>query len=172
MPTKEEFIKTVDALMGAEKVLVTGYDLIEWVEGRDSTLEKCIKFPLEVGGVQSGARLELIAFPYHEILKFSISIIFGTSICRLDFDDSDTHQNNLRTPQDNIPLLIQGTHFHSWELNRRLVVSPAALLKLKNAEPITNLRAFMPSLRWFFKRTNIVFPFDLSIDLPEKEKLL
>ena len=172
MATTDEFIRGVDAFLQAEKILVTGSGLIEWVPGREASIERCIKILIEVNGVQSGQRLELIAFPNYEVLKFSISVIFPPAVCRLDFDETDAHANSMANASEGLPTLVKGSHFHRWEHNKRFFVSDAMLTKLRNAEPLGNIRSFDSALRWFCQQTNIAIPYDLSLQLPDRDALL
>jgi hypothetical protein len=172
MPTHQEFMDAVDAFFQADKTLVVGEDMPQWQDGRDSSTEKCMKIPIAIEDVQYGQRLELVSCPNNEVLRFSISIIFPPAVCRLDFDETDGHTNSLVDLSDGLPLLVQGTHFHRWSFNKRFFKSHGRLTQLRNAEPVQGLRSFSKALRWFCGETKIQLPYNWSVELPDRDKLL
>lgn len=169
MTTRQEFLQEVDNLLGVQKQ-IAGTGQLTWQDGR-SNGSKCVKIPLEIGGIQYGAQLVVIAYP-QEQERFSILIVHQIAVCRLDVvDDGEIHGNFQALPGDEIPSLVNGPHFHEWQLNRRLVEGSNRLQKLPLAKPFDQTRNYEAALRWFCAQTKIDIPYDFNFDLPPRESL-
>ncbi|NDV88739.1 hypothetical protein GTW51_18735 [Aurantimonas aggregata] len=132
-----------------------------------------VEFPLEYRGEgDKAARLVLVGFPSATELKFRISLCYNAAICRLDYTD-ETHPNTRRLPNDGLPAIVKGPHFHSWELNRRFFKGAPVAQRLELAEKFTVAGGFDSLLRWFCSRTNIEQPpSGHYIALPTRDTLL
>jgi hypothetical protein len=169
MTTKQEFLQEVDNLLDAQKQIAGASELV-WQDGT-SNGSKCIKIPLEIEGIQYGAKLVVNAYP-QEPGKFSILIIHHIAVCRLDVvEDGEIHGNFQALAEDDIPALVNGPHFHEWKLNRRLIEGANRLQKLPLAKPFDRLRSYQAALRWFCAETKIEVPYDFDFDLPARESL-
>ena len=166
-----DYLAAVDLFMAADKIPV-GADLdLSWQPTRDKE-GLCVKLPLEVGGELHGQFLEIQSYNNNPTLRFHISIVMEQAICRLDYDLYEAHANSEALAFDDIPGIVNGPHFHPWEMNRRFVTSPKKLFRLRNAEPYTASRQFDSSLRWFCSRTRIKLPPVHRIFIPIRDKLL
>lgn len=169
MTTRQEFLQEVDNLLGVQKQIAGTGQLI-WQDGR-SNGSKCVKIPLEIDGIQYGAQLVVIAYP-QEPGRFSILIVHQIAVCRLDVvDDGEIHGNFQALPADGIPGLVNGPHFHEWQLNRRLIEGSNRLQKLPLARPFDQTRSYEAALRWFCAQTRVDIPYDFDFDLPPRESL-
>lgn len=170
--TAAEFVATVDAFLAAPKIALRADEPMDWSLGRDAG-ELRVSLPLEVSGEAAGQTLMVQFYPTYPLLMFRLSVNFEPVVCRLDFELDGTHGNNLAEPRENLPPVIHGPHYHAWPLNRRLVTSSRAPLKLKNALPLqTQIRQFDAALRFFCADNNIVLPRGHRIELPDKRSLL
>lgn len=170
MPTREEFIAEVDALLQAPDKVLVGATTVTWQPGRNLE-EEVIKIPIEVDGVQDEDELVIVAYP-NEPDTYSILIVHGIAVCRLDVVPmTDAHTNALILPSENLPSVVIGPHFHRWSLNRRIIDSPIKLQRLRMAEPYTGTVKFMSALRWFCGEAKIIVPHDVHIELPRTERL-
>lgn len=168
MPTRDKFVEEVDHIFSQQKELA-GTDGVRWQAGRNED-EMHIVFPVEMGGIQEGIQLHLLAYP-KEQGKFSITLVWRIAVCRLDVSANDTHGNGL-SPLDGLPALVTGPHFHAWAINRRLIESASKLQRLRMAAPYTGSVKFMAALRWFCGEANIMVPHSISIDLPSSRRLI
>lgn len=169
MPTREEFIAEVDRLLEVQKTLA-GTESIEWQDGR-TIGSKVIKIPIAVAGIQFGTQLVVNAYP-QEPGRFSFLLVHKIAISRLDVtDDGEIHGNFQALPNENLPPLVNGPHFHEWALNRRLIEGSNKLQKLPLARPFYQTRNFNSALRWFCAEVKIELPFDLALELPPREQL-
>ncbi len=161
----DEFLRTPKTLVGADTAL-------PWARGY-SPLEQVVHYPLEVGGELTGAQLMIVGFPDSAVLKFRLGILFPGAVCRLDYTD-EVHPNTQRIPEDNVPIIVRGPHYHSWPINRRFCRSGGLPAKLHNAEHfVANARSFDAILRWFCADTNVIgIGPNHRIELPRPERLL
>jgi hypothetical protein len=167
MPTREEFIAEVTQFFAEPKTLAGIGEPVAWQPNRDPA-ERCIKLPIEVNGAQNGQSLVLVARPARGPMDFSISVIYGVGVCRLDFDETGGHNNGFGPHLGNLPPVVVGSHFHRWNYNARFVEGDLQLLELKNAEEIPNtIRSFDSCLRWFCDEANIALPHNHHIALPD-----
>ena len=127
--------------------------------------ELCIKLPIEVGGVLSGPYLTVVT-PSGRA-DFSISLVLGVGVTRLDFETGGGHRNTTLALADGLPLVVSGRHFHRWKHNVRFIEGDGRLEGLKHAEelPVT-IRSFDAALRFFCHETNIHLPHGHLIELP------
>jgi len=166
-----EFIAAVDLFVNTDKYLIGADDHPSWSTGRDvDTL--CLKLPLEVNGEIMGQFLDIQTRPQLASLNFSISLIFQSAICRLDYCLESTHSNPLGSSSEGLTSLINGPHYHSWEANKAYIGSKNKPFKLKRAVPFTNARMFDAALRWFCGENRIVLPPMHTIELPHRSRLI
>jgi hypothetical protein len=171
MPSKEVFIQEVDALMRVDKVLIGG-ESVSWVPGRDDE-EWQIKLPLEIEGEQFGHQLVLTANPTEGVGWFSIGLMHGVGVDRLDIvGPYEAHRNPYDALGRKIPTLLYGSHFHRWELNKQFVDSAAKLQRLPMAEPYSESEKLMSALRWYAGERNILVPHDVQIEVPTRQRLI
>lgn len=165
MAIRDDFIKEVTDFLAKDKSLA-GIDMpVQWQPNRDPS-ELCIKLPIELDGVVSEQRLIVVYFPASEMLRFSILIVYRVAICRMDFDETGGHTNGFAN-LENLPMTIQGSHFHRWSSNLRFVKGNGQLEELDNAEAIPgSIRTFDAALRWFCDEVKIALPHNHSIALP------
>jgi hypothetical protein len=164
---KVEFIAAVDAFMLAQKTLAGVDTPLTWQRARDDDARRD-KIPIQVNGEQHDQFLMIDSFPEHDSLKFCVGIMFSDYVvCRLDFDLDDVHGNN-HAPE--LPLLVIGPHWHSWELNRN-TITLGHLFHLSNALEFHDARQFDATLRWYCAQRNIVLGAH-AIELPLAERLL
>jgi hypothetical protein len=113
-----------------------------------------------------------MAYPNHPTLMFRIGIKFlDHMVCRLDFELDGAHANNFSSWDDGLPGLVKGPHWHSWEINRRLIKSIGSAFELHNATPFSISRQFDASLRWYCGERQIEIGRH-EIELPPKEMLI
>ena len=115
------------------------------------------------------------AYPRSEHLKFTISIICGTALVRLDYWELDRHLNHmvsgLVTPAGVQLGWLEGSHYHGWEQNRGLVRneppkdSNSQFLCLRTCEDLQDLR-------WFCAENGIDLGSQQPPELPAKDVLL
>lgn len=167
MPTRDAYIQEVTEFLSRPKTLAGIYLPIPWQPNRDPS-ELCIKVPIEVEGVVSERRLIVVFFPSAEGLRFTILIKFVVAVCRLDFEENGGHTNGFLN-LENLPMTIQGPHYHRWSSNTRFVQGYAKLPELDNAEGLpTAIRSFDAALRWFCDEANIALPNTHQIQLPPR----
>lgn len=167
MPTREDFIKEVGEFLVTNKSLAGIGVPQQWQPSRRPT-ELCVKIPIEAHDAQSGQSLVIEFTPASQGLEFSISIVCGVGICRLDFDETGGHTNTIGH-LDGLPPVVNGSHFHRWEHNSRFVESYNKLPELKTAEEIpATIHTFDAALRWFCDETQIQLPHNHHIELPPK----
>jgi hypothetical protein len=150
-----EFVEAVDRVIRVPKLLV-GAESPSWQAGRGQD-EQRLKLPLEIAGEQRGQFLLIMAFPDHEPSpRFNIAIeCCDKVVCRLDFELDSVHGNNLRPRPQNVPALVHGPHWHSWELNRGEVRSLLYYDSMPYAQPFTEAQKFDAVLRWYCGKRNI-----------------
>lgn len=164
MPTREEFIANATAFLAEPKALA-GIDAPQQWRPSRTRPEQCIKVPVEVGGVQYGHQLVIVT-PSGRA-EFSINLLFGVGISRLDFEHGGGHRNTLFATADGLPLVVGGMHFHRWTYNVRFVEGDGRLEELKHAEDLpSTIRTFDAALRFFCHETNIQLPHGHHIELP------
>ncbi|HSV50734.1 MAG TPA: hypothetical protein VLJ57_01355, partial [Burkholderiaceae bacterium] len=115
MPTREEFIREVTDFFNAEKALVGIDEPLTWQPNRDPS-EHCLKIPIEIDGVQFGQQLVIVSRPGSATLDFSLVVIHGVAVCRLDFDETGGHTNSFSSHIDALPVQVVGSHFHRWSV--------------------------------------------------------
>lgn len=167
MASREEFIAEVTQFFAAQKTLGGIGEPPTWQPNRDPA-ERCLKLPIEVNGEHNGQTLCLVAYPTRGTIEFSVSVLYGVGVCRLDFEETGGHNNGFLPNVANLPPIVVGSHFHRWDYNARFVESDLKLPELKLAEAIPNaIRSFDSCLRWFCDETNIALPHNHQIVLPE-----
>ena len=163
-----EFIKAVDAFIAAPKSLA-GADDPQWVRSERDIYKFCLKLPIEVDDELSGQKLLIQADPTKDDLVFSVGILFlERCICRIDFDKGDAHFNHWHPA---LPHVAEGSHWHSWELNKNDFKKLGHYKKLRYASEFRAAKQFDATLRWYCQERNI----DLGaqgIDFPEKGGLI
>lgn len=160
--------------MSAEKIPI-GIDVPQiWQPGRElGSGEYTIKIPLEVNGEIGDQKLIINASPESTMLKFSILITFEPAISRLDFDAGEIHLNSHAISADNLDAVVRGSHYHSWELNKRFFTHSAKAIELHNAVPLKeNIHQFDSALRWFCADNKIILGHNHRIELPLRHTLL
>jgi hypothetical protein len=162
----------VDGFLATPKSIVGANTPLPWAQGY-SPNERVVRYPLEMNGELTGAQLMIVGFPEARILKFRLGILFPGNVCRLDFTD-ETHANTSRLPEDNIPAIVSGPHYHSWRINRRFCRGRSLPLRLYNAESfVSEARTFDAILRWFCADNQVQgLPPGHLIELPRPERLL
>lgn len=168
MPTREQFLDQVTAFLQSDKNLAGIGSPSQWQPNRDPS-EKCLKLPIEIEGVLRGQELVIVSYPASEKLRFTINIVYDISICRLDFDETGGHTNGFWADLDRLPMIVSGSHFHRWEINKRFIEGNGKLEELKHAELLpTTIRSFDAALRWFCDETKINLPHNHLIELPPR----
>lgn len=173
MATAAEYLAALDSFMAAEKVIQGADQPVMWSEGY-SRFERQATFPLEYEGEQQkGVHLLVVSFPNEAALKFRLSLCFHAALSRLDYTD-EYHPNSLRVDEDAVPAVVNGPHYHSWQVNRRFFRSATAAVELRNALPfVSQARTFEAILRWYCEETRIVgLGPGHRIELPRRETLV
>lgn len=170
--TASDVAAAVDEFLRTPKLLAGANIPLPWASGY-SPSERVVHYPLEVSGEHTGAQLMVVGFPDSRVLKFRLGILFPGAVCRLDHTD-EVHPNAHRIPEDGVPIIVRGPHYHSWAVNRRFCRGGSLPPKLHNAESfVTGARSFDAILRWFCADTNIIgLGPDHRIELPRPERLL
>lgn len=169
MPTREQFLNQVTEFLQNDKNLV-GIGVPPLWQPNRNPAEECLKLPIDVAGVMRGQELVIVSYPASENLRFTINIVYGISICRLDFDETGGHTNGFLAHLDMLPIIVSGSHFHRWEINKRFIEGNGKLEELKHAESLpTTIRSFDAALRWFCDETKINLPHNHLIELPPRK---
>jgi hypothetical protein len=103
--------------MAASKRVVNADVPPQWSDGWYGE-EPAAKLPLEIDGELGAARLLIVGMPDAPGLQFRLGILMLGCVCRVDFTD-ETHLNSHAVVGDNLPRIVRGPHYHSWEQNRR-----------------------------------------------------
>lgn len=164
-----EFIKAVDAFMPLPKA-VRGEVDAKWKPARQGEPNKVeLKLPIEANGELSGFQLLIAADPGQERLVFCVGILFlERSVCRLDFDDLDSHFNHHHPA---LPHHAVGSHWHPWELNRPLFKKLEQFKRLLYCEEFREAKRFEASVRWYCGKRQIALG-NLNLEFPPKASLL
>ena len=164
-----DYIKAVDAFMPLPKIAMGG-PVLGWKPARQGDPNKVeVKLPLEANGELSGFQLVITADPGQERLVFGVGVVFlDRSICRLDFDDLDSHFN---WHHPALPSHSIGSHWHSWELNWPLFKKLDQFEKLLYSEEFREAKRFEASVRWYCGKRRIALG-DLDLSFPPKASLL
>lgn len=173
-PVNVPLITAIDAFMQTDKYPI-GVDFPpSWEEGRELGIgELTVKFPLEINGEIGDQKLIINASPNSANLKFNILITFEPTICRLDFDETVIHMNSHAIGTDDIDSIVRGSHYHSWELNKRFFTHSSRPIDLHNAISLeSNIRRFDSALRWFCTTNRVILRRDHCIEFPERSLLL
>lgn len=174
MASVQEFIAAADEYLAAPKQIVGTTSPPVWREGREIGGDALvIKLPIEINGEQNEAqKLIVTAFPNADELMFSIGIIFQWSICRIDYDINWTHSNAAYQVNSDIPIIVQGPHYHPWSENRTLLRDVSRPFELHVAVPLdVHIRQFDAALRWLCQQNNIELR-DHQIELPLRTRLI
>jgi hypothetical protein len=135
MSGSPNLLDVIDRMMAAPKI-AGGVDLPPiWRDGWPGQ-EPAASFPLEIEGELrglEGMRLLVVGLPDAPGLQFRLGILLQGSVCRLDHTD-EVHANSYRMPEDALPPLVRGPHYHSWILNRRFFKGVTSPPLLRNAE--------------------------------------
>jgi len=167
MDRHDSISKAVEALLRSEKTL----------EGRGQwTMQENGKAryvrALSVAGEITDARLEIHFYTREKPPKFNISLLAPSRIWALDFDEAHKRTNSLNKPSD-IPAIVTGPHYHSWEDNRRFATKVSLPSRLLNARPLPhNIRSYENALRWFCDKTNIILRNEDIVMPPKPDTLL
>ncbi len=167
------FYVVVDDLWKASKTLV---GQAGWTTGYGSTGARWLS-PLAVDGVTTGMNLCVDSFPRASSPDFHISLIYETSISRLDFSEIDRHNNHaikgVKTPPTITLGWIYGPHLHSWDDNKVLVTSDAGPKYLEFATQLPdNVKTFDAAFRHFCGVANIIAASNQVPALPRRDTLL
>lgn len=163
---------SIDAFMATPKRVLAADTALPWGPGHNRH-ERQIRYPLEVAGESSGSQLMVVCFPGERTLKFRLAILYGASVCRLDFTD-ETHPNTADgVLYYGLPPIVTGPHYHSWPLNRRFFRGVTTPPMLHDAIPYGGAaRTFDAVLRWFCTDTAIdSLPANHRIELPSPMEL-
>ena len=171
--TRAERLEAFDAFMAARKQIVAHDQQGRWLPTNQEG-ERCLKWPLEIGGEQpEEAKLVLVGRPRYA-RQFRLLLLCGPCLARLDCTD-EVHTNGGREPIDKLPALVEGHHYHPWKLNRRFFVKHgdgARPVKLSLAVPFDAATNLEGALRWFCADNNIEsLPSDHHIELPPATSL-
>jgi hypothetical protein len=128
--------------------------------------------PLQIDGELLGVRLEVIGIPSAHGLQFRLCVVDSVCLCRLDYTD-EVHANSRSVPNDGIPPIVNGPHYHSWLANRRFFRGAHVASRLYNAEPYSGpTTGFDSILRWFCAQVQIEsLTHDHRIQLPIRDQL-
>lgn len=173
MATRAENVARLDAFMAKPKRIVGFETQNEWLEGHTAG-ERRLVWPLEVDGEQLPRHsLHVIGFPRQGDDSFRLIITAPATICRLDFTD-EIHTNSYNLPEDGLPGLVRGPHYHSWSLNRRFFMEHDDPVRLSNAAPWDGGgQSFDAILRAFCDDNNIEpLPSLHHVELPRQDGLL
>lgn len=167
-----DLVDALDDLIRATKKIAGTPD---WEPGPRSGQQRWLA-SLSIGGVVSQIALVIDAYPREPSLKFSILLIYGTAIVRVDYGELDAHYNHpvsgKRLPPHIQMGWLEGPHEHSWEDNR-VFVTQAPPKELEFAVPLPqHVRGFANCFRWFCGKYNIDIA-DIPVpDIPAKDTLL
>lgn len=174
MPTIHEFVTAVDEYMAATKQIVGVTTPQTWREGRQiGEGELIVRFPVEVNGEQFPyCSFIVLAFPYVDELKFTLTLVYQHAVSRLDYEIDRPHSNLNTAHGPEIPHSVIGPHYHPWRENRATITNLNEPFRLPIALPLDiHVRQFDAALRWFCNQTNIVLR-DHAIELPARTRLL
>lgn len=131
---------------------------------------------LEIDGEVIPLQLIVDTFPRSPTLRFSISLVLGASIVRLDYWELDRHFNHPVAGQPMPPGVVkgwlEGPHYHGWQENRTLFKgAPPKELEYAVSLP-TNIQGFENAFRWFCAENRIDLGSMPVPDLPPRDTLL
>jgi hypothetical protein len=161
--------QVVDAMLAADKTLAGDADWRTLYGEQKSRWRK----PCLIQGLVSDLELEVQAYPYVDILKFRIILIYTKAIYRLDYCCTDGHLNPIDRPS-HLPFgPINEPHVHEWRDNRRFATKTTLPNALDNASILNrNINDFDRAFRWFCGEVNITVPSMEMPMLPPRTRLL
>lgn len=122
------------------------------------------KAPLLLTGEVLNMDLIAIAYPHMPMLTFTLLVTFeDVPVSRLDYSESEEHNNGLIVPPNVDRWKITGPHLHRWQDNRGLATHATLPEELEYAVPIPSpARGFPNAFRWFCGEHKITLT-----DIPE-----
>ncbi|MGY3575296.1 hypothetical protein [Bradyrhizobium sp. USDA 4504] len=167
-----ELRETIDALMATEKSIV---GIPQWVS-TDYDGQMRWLAPLAVKGEVTPLNLIVDAYPRYETPKFTILLVYGAAVTRIDHGELERHLNHsvkgIGLPAGIVHGWIVGPHVHLWEHNRMLCKSePPKELEFAVLLP-PQVKGFENSFRWLCGIANINLGSRPLPALPNKDLLL
>lgn len=131
---------------------------------------------LEIDGSVSDLTLVIDAYPRNDTLRFTISLICGASLCRLDYWEHDRHLNHVISgvsrPSGVDYGWLHGPHIHRWEDNKAMVKNePPKELEFAVELP-ANVKGFENAFRYFCGLNRIILDEGDLPTLPARDTLL
>lgn len=172
MANKQDIIEEVDFLVNSKKT-ITGTP--EWQRTAYPNQYRWLA-TTAINSLPSKLKLVVDAYPNQSPLTFTLNILCSTSIMRLDYGQTERHNN--RKVKNYFPTdldlgWIYGSHLHSWNANRVLATNKKLPEKLSFAEVLPkNVKNFYQAFRFFCGKANITISENLVPQYPEREYLL
>lgn len=159
-----QLVDFLDGLIATPKEIAGKPD---WQPGPRSGQQRWLA-SLSINGVVCELTLIIDAYPREPSPKFSISLICGSSIVRLDYGELEMHYNHVvskcPTPSSVTLGWVNGSHLHGWPENRLLVKrEPPKELEFAISLP-PNMQGLANCFRWFCKEHNINLD---GVDIPQ-----
>ncbi len=167
-------LNRVDHVIAARKRIVNSDAPPVWGHTWNTSLgdELVARYPLAVEDEIVGAQFLLVGMPNAPGTQFRLGILMHGCVCRLDCTD-ETHANSPALAGDDVPPIVSGPHYHSWDKNRRFFRGLSTAPQLRNAAPYVGAISFDSALRWFCAETNIEpLPHDHRLQLPLRTRLI
>jgi hypothetical protein len=172
MSGTSDIVNLIDQIMTAPKRIVGADMPPRWSESEWQGEEITAQYPLEVDGEIQGSRFFVVGIPDAIGVQFRLGILTAGCVCRLDYTD-ETHGNTEAVPEDDVPPIVTGAHYHTWEKNRRFFSGLTKAPRLRNAVAFELRASFDSVLRWFCADTNISpLPPGHRIQLPLRTRIL
>src|SRR5690349_21497838 len=162
-------IEDAEAFLAAPKEAIGD---ASWAEGARPGLLR-LEWPLSIEGQSTGGRLIVSAVSIEKEPQFTILLVQGKCLSRLEYDLNASHINPMNGPKGVPRGRINGPHFHALADNRRLVERGLLPRDLKYARPLPHdLRELRACLRWFCELNNIILRNDQVPSEPQQPRLL
>lgn len=158
-----QLVDIIDDLIQAPKEIAGAPD---WQPGPRSGQQRWLA-SLAIDGTVCELKLVVDAYPREPSLKFTISLVCGAAVVRLDYGELEMHFNHV-VPKCATPSTVElgwldGSHIHGWSENKDLFGhEPPKELEFAVSLP-PNMQGFANCFRWFCGEHNINLD---GVDIP------
>jgi hypothetical protein len=167
-----ELVEIFDDLFTHQKQIA---GVPDWHPGPRSGQQRWLA-SLAINGAVCDLAFVVDAFPREPSPKFTMSLICGSALVRLDYGELEMHYNHVISGCPTPPTValgwLDGSHIHAWAENKGLVRNDP-LKELEFATPLpSNIQGFANCFRWFCGEYNIDIAGTPIPEIPAKDTLL